>query len=182
MDEIQGNAAAEAELFRVATHEAGHAIVALRLRVAIHSVSIAPDGGSRGRVGHHGAARRSGRAFVWRGKGFIACDAVDAERTATICFGGFASEVLLLGGAEPHGCSQDFEDARLALEPHTGALGGDMAAIFGRLQLRSARLLSAHAADVKALRSALLERTTLTGREVRRVLADAARWTSDRPA
>ncbi len=156
-----------------AYHEAGHAVIRVDLRLAFHKVTIVPDDESEGHV-------EPGRAFrtppEYR-QGARFRDAV--ERNVKAGLAGVAATQELLGQGTY--VEQGDWDSRRVLDflELLVPLGDSeiVDAYMRLLDLRTRRLVThwSNRVAIEAVAAALLERNTLTGREVRAIVFDARR-------
>ena len=159
-----------------AYHEAGHAVAAHVLGRKIVSVSVEPDAdeGSGGRL--------TLTQEWWPGDNYEPGSllALNAEHPyeywiTILLAGGIAQRIGT--GTEPafgHTVDDHTRAAEIALSAvDIAPEPSDISALQKRARLRTEKLIEDHWGAVEALTTALLERQTLSGEEVRQVIADA---------
>jgi len=161
---------------RAAYHEAGHAVMAVLLRGRLASVTIdsnrkvCKDRGAAGVTAHRKFAGndfdeiRSGRGA--RKRRLI-------ERAVQVYYAGSVAVSILVGRTDWEGAGKDLEELGDLLWRIT--LSEEEAVAYGRwLWIRTRNILSGERfwAMVEAVAEALLERETLTAKEVRTIMGD----------
>jgi hypothetical protein len=134
-----------------ATHEAGHAVVALALGIDVKLATILRAPGSVGRVE------------------LIEPDAGSLEDRAMVRLAG--ERAMVAFGLYPDaGCLKDLSEARTYALTLTGGDESRTEDILGSLRVTVDDLIFEHGLEIGDVSVALLERSTLTGAELRAVL------------
>lgn len=145
-----------------AVHEAGHAVVALRLRRRVGDLSIAPFGDALG------------TCAIWVPTGGNPLDPTPRKMRAirdavVICLAGSAAEIHGQEGTRNLWSADDYEMAEKLAE----SVGGSNALVrWG--QVRACNLVERHWVEIEAVATELLKSTTLLG-STARLIANAAR-------
>lgn len=155
----------EHEPWRVAIHEAGHAVAAVKLRTGLRTASIVQDDQSFGRV--------SG-ATLLRGKSGGTSPTMfrqeRIERQIVVLLSGYAAEEKEFGNsAEFDGAEQDYQNAFELAGSFVGSQE-ECNEYIGQLSLRADQLVGDHWSAIKAVAQALLKHQELTRSEVLRLI------------
>jgi ATP-dependent Zn protease len=147
-----------------AYHEAGHAVVAYRLKAEVRHVSIVPDHFSRGYF-------VSGDLFCAPGCG---SDRANLERAIKICLAGpLAQQRFRRRSYCRRGGRQDYDCASGLARYLAGAAGERE---FLRYQERRTQALVEHYwSEIELVAQALLERDELSGTEVKNIIEERGR-------
>jgi hypothetical protein len=152
--------------WKVAYHEAGHAVASILLRRALKYVTIVPEHGSLGATAN-GRLCRSGYGEDDRAFHII-------EREILILFSGAAAERRYSGRNNRRGAGADFEMAReLALRIYEG---GRIVEKYLAYQVELAERFignPVHWVQVEAVAAALVKHRTLSGRRARTICREA---------
>ena len=161
----------ERKLYRVAIHEAGHAIMAVRWGVAFRFVTIVPDEheGTRGHVQHY--IRSAGFEFDpsanYRSLNYLTLRAI-------VCFAGMEAERRIAGRYDWRGAKYDLSTAA---ELAFGSVGAPKAAekllAFWRQLAKDA--VAAAWPEIQGLAGELMKRQRMTGRDVKVFLRSGLR-------
>ncbi len=157
--------AADPRLTATAYHEAGHAVMALLLGRAVHKVTVAPGQMLRG--------VRLGACEMRKGRMKASNDPLEDE--VLILLAGMVAESQWSGQYCRQGASQDLRAVRRLLSHDRAHKERQLERLEQRLIDKTEHLLC-DAAAVEAIRSvasALVEKTTLSGRAVRHLLTQA---------
>jgi hypothetical protein len=155
-----------------AFHEAGHAAMAWRERIALKSVSIVPACGSSGRVFHHNplAGIR------------LDCDGSNrarlrAERLVRVCFAGRLAQARYRANSYRRWHSGADDETAMHLLSAISASDRELAAYSRLLEIQTEQWLALDAVwnRVEALAAELLRRREVSGKEAIRILEDGAR-------
>jgi cell division protease FtsH len=182
----------------IAFHEAGHALVGKRMKGTdpIHKVTIIPRGNAIGltqqlpiadRLSVSREAANDRIALAMGGRvaeriifGQVTSGAVDDLRTATriagrmVCEWGMSERLgpIRLGrGDQAVFLGRDFGGGREYSEQTAGAIDQEVRRIVVENEARAERIVLAELDGLRAIAEALLERETLTGAEIDRLLA-----------
>lgn len=137
----------------LAAHEAGHAVVAVVLRLSLRYVTLRPRG-PEGALTYTRTARNKSPDYL--------------EREAVCDLAGISADQLLNGRVIWGSGTGDIEHAKKNAEH----LGVEDVQEFLRVKQRKAEeIVSANRAAVEAVRRALVDRRTLRGAEVRAIIA-----------
>ena len=158
----------------VAYHEAGHALIAYLLGRTCGPVTILPEGDSAGHA--HGCTVATDENPEW-------CTGHKAERAAhdrtLFSLGGNAAIKVVYGRNDHIGASEDYGHA---VDVALTICGGDPQEAYfyqRRLSLKARRMLAWKRPLLDALAAALMERETLTHRQVRELLDATQKRVSD---
>lgn len=152
-------------LWSTAYHEAGHAVMAWHERVRLTSITIEPDGEFLGAVRH---------ADLFRG---VRLDAdrsdrarLRVERRVRVCLaGGIAEKPFNPKGYRRWSCGADHEQALDALE-HLCRSAAEVEAWCRLLDIQTQYALDLHWPMVEGLAGVLIERSTLRGGEIEKMI------------
>lgn len=179
----------EALRWRVAVHEAGHAIAALSLGISVHAVSTVSVGAAGGYMISRGAGSIPTRDEI--------------EKQVMVSLAGRAAEELILGAASG-GAAQDLKNATRALVMAQAQMGlgtrlvsfeGDTNQLFAydprlvdavdaslrELYLRTFAIVERHSEDVKTIATKLLARRVLSGAEIVDIVNPTATFRASQP-
>ncbi|MCC6575127.1 MAG: hypothetical protein IT462_15225 [Planctomycetes bacterium] len=168
--------------YRVAIHEAGHAVAVLNYRIGAHrnGVSILPEGETVGRAWHRPLPETFNPEWMTK------ATEMTCRRRACVALAGFAAEQLAFGNRIwPVGCQQDFDWATKLMEKV--AQHNALADAWVNLLLLEAKTILAlpwHWRTTKMVAEILVQRKQLRYGQIRRMLADArksATFERDRP-
>jgi hypothetical protein len=152
-----------------AYHEAGHAVVAINQRVAIHHASIVPGVGS---LGHCKFADWSPQFAPDIEVTLGVRDQL--ERSILVAFAGGEAHFKLTGRRDRVGTESD----RLAAIEYGGYVASgpeELSPYLTRLQFRTAQIISVPIVwkQIEAIANALLDSRDLSGRRVRQIARDS---------
>ena len=156
----------ETEKWRIAVHEAGHAVVGRAVNMVCGEVTIAPDDKSAGRSV---TADLCDIAADWRRQGRFRGDSESAILRGRIMafMAGAEAETAIIGDC-PGGDDADRREVALMLEKLAAPL--DRPALERQLRRWTGALCRRHAACIKLLARALLREPTLSDGEVRALI------------
>lgn len=179
----------EALRWRVAVHEAGHAIAALSLGISVHAVSTVPVGAAGGYM-------------ISRGAGCVPTRD-EIEKQVMVSLAGRAAEELILGAASG-GAAQDLKNATRALLMAQAQMGfgtrlvsfeGDRNQLFAcdprlvdavdaglrELYVRTFAIVERHSENVKTIATELLARRVLSGAEIVDIVSPTTTFRASHP-
>jgi hypothetical protein len=152
--------ALDEELWFSALHEAGHVVVACRLRVPFVSVTIVPDEDSRGRMRHpDGYSRRLIEMTQTANPGSPEWKRL--ENSLVVSLAGCAATTVA-GRPDYAGSEQDFAAVSECLV-HMGIM--DQVDKTAKLQARAEKLVRAEWSTVERVARLLVDKRTITRRE-----------------
>ena len=156
----------ETDKWRIAIHEAGHAVVGRILNMVCGEVTIAPDDES---AGHAVTEDPYETAADWRRQGRFRSDSESAILRGRIMafMAGAEAEKAILGDC-PGGDDADRSKAMLMLERLATRL--DQPALDRRLRRWTGALCRRHAARIRLLARALMRESILSDDEVRALI------------
>jgi ATP-dependent Zn protease len=160
-----------------AYHEAGHAVITIVLGLPVTDVTIqfAEEDNANGSMTHPSPLMFD--VTTQRERRTIARSQIIA------CYAGYPAELLTDPDADAALSQGDEENAfdlsrQYAVLPrsHRGYVGDDVhVGYLGRLKAKARRLVQTHQAEIAVVAAALLERTSLSGDEVKQLLQPAPR-------
>lgn len=163
----------KSERKRIAVHEAGHALAALKMGINFGKASVkrsAHSGELAGSVDTFGTQRVRALMFD-RSKGGYTLEAarrVHVERDAIVSFAGAIAEALVLGGWRVDSIAYDLSQARETLAAYYAPAA--IPQVEMRLKLRTARMLDRRLVDILMLAGELLKHNELTKIEIQKLL------------
>jgi ATP-dependent Zn protease len=150
-------------LAAVAHHEAGHAIASFRRKRGIRHVTIVPAADYAGRVAHYKAPA----SFQAIDEGRLSNAQV--EDRVLISLAGPEAERKFSGRYDHAGASSDHDWVVDLLMKHSGS-AEEVNAWSKLMHLRARGFVEHHWEDIEAVAAALLERRTIKGSDVKRIL------------
>lgn len=160
-----------AERRRIAVHEAGHAIAALKNGMHVSEALIHEHANENEAAGHTATEQLRRRLFMYdrtaRAYTGEAADRAYADRNAVIDYCGYLAESLLLGGYYRHSAEVDRAEANHYLAAAYREVDD---ALVARLLRRATNLLVRYTPELIAIAAELFRRGQMTEAEIRNAM------------